>query len=51
MFYPGLYSSFLLIKARAASKNLAFHFVEALAPYLFFMFKATEHVSNQTVRK
>ena len=30
------------------SINLAFHFVKALVVYLFFMFKAHEHVSNQT---
>ena len=31
------------------SVNLAFHFIEALALYLFFMFKTREHVNNQTV--
>ena len=45
----GFCSSVLLIKPSAVQLNIAFHFNETGVPDLFFMFKAHEHVSNQTV--
>ena len=49
IFYSGLYSSFLLIKRNAVEYKFSISFHWGTCTLSFFMFKACEHVSNQTV--
>ena len=50
IFYLGLYSSFLLIKPSAVQYKLSISFCWGTCTLsFFFLFKAREHVRNQTV--
>ena len=49
MFYLGLYSLFLLIKPSAVQYKLNISFCWDTYTLSFFIFKAREHVNNQTV--
>ena len=49
MFYLGLYSLFLLIKPSAVQYKLNISFCWGTYTLSFFMFKACEHVNDQTV--